>query len=62
MLINKIFDDINFTKKNLEDIIPFLDVVINKSNTETFKTCVYRRLNYLDQILNYRSNSPMKDK
>ncbi|CAH8866949.1 unnamed protein product [Trichobilharzia szidati] len=62
-LINNIFEDIKFTREEeLDNKIPFLDVLIRRTNTGDLETQVYRKSTHTDQILNYTSNNPVTHK
>ena len=54
--INTTTDNIRFTKEEGKDNqLPFLDVLLSKTNGGTLTTQVYRKNTQTDQVLNYHS-------
>lgn len=56
-LINNVFDYIKFTvKQKSKNKLPFLGVLITRTDAVKLETQVYRKLIYTDRILNQSSN------
>ena len=61
--INNVFNDIKFTMEQESDNkLPFLDVLITRTDTGKLETQVHRKPTHTDQILNYNSNNPRTHK
>ena len=57
--INNIIENIKFTKEEEKNSqLPFLDVLLTRTNDSTINTQVYCKKMHTDQILNFNSNHP----
>ncbi|BHF57494.1 hypothetical protein SprV_0100043600 [Sparganum proliferum] len=62
-LLNGIFSDIQFTRKEEHaEELPVLDVLVTRTPNGELSTTVYRKATKTTQILNYHSNHPMAHK
>ena len=61
--LNTTTEGIKFTKEQEENNkLPFLDVLLTRTEDGTIETEVYRKKTNTDQILNYNSNHPSQHK
>ncbi len=62
-IINSTMPGITFTlEKEVDNKLPFLDVLVQRNTDGTFQTSVYRKKAYADIILHYESNHPIAHK
>ena len=62
-ILNNVFKGINFTiELEHEGQLPFLDIMVKRSPSNTLETSVYRKATDTSQILNYNSNHPAAHK
>ena len=53
-LLNNVFNGIHFTREEEKDAqLPFLDVMIKRTEKGKLETSVYRKSTHMDQILNF---------
>ena len=61
--MNNTLSGIRFTVEVEQDRrLPFLDILIERTNGGALETCVYRKATHTDQILNFASNHPRQHK
>jgi hypothetical protein len=59
-LLCSIFDDIHFTvEEEVENKLPFLDVLVTKTSEGSLETSVYRKATNTLQVINFNSNHPL---
>ncbi|BHF62572.1 hypothetical protein SprV_0200555400 [Sparganum proliferum] len=62
-LLNSIFSDIQFTREDeVDEKLPFLDVLVTRTPDGKLSTTVYRKATNTTQVLNYHSNHPLVHK
>jgi hypothetical protein len=62
-LLDSVFSDINFTvEEELQNKLPFLDVLVRREEDGTLQTSVYRKATSTLQIVNFNSNHPLVHK
>lgn len=59
-LLNGVFDNIKHTlQAESDNRLPFLYILIIRSNREKIKTPSHRKPDHIDQMLSYNSNNPV---